>query len=670
MLSDRIESLKGIGAARAALFQKMGIETVADLLYAAPKRYDDFTDSIPVANLKQGSVACVLVRVLNDPSVSYFKGKSLVCATCADETGKIRLKWFNQPFRRNALVAGQTVCACGRVELKNGASVSNPVLYPSPPGILPVYKRPVKLSAKVYYDTVKSALEELDEVTDPLPEKIRHANGLVSLSEAFMGLHMPVNAAQIVSANNRLTFERLFFYLINVEASRDANARAPGISFRTGTAKQAFLSMLPFEPTGAQTRVMDEIASDMRAPCAMNRLIQGDVGSGKTAMAFFAMYVAVNNGYQSVLMAPTEVLARQHYDKLSAFFGDKVCYLGGSVPARERQRILKGLSSGELMYAVGTHALLEEKVCFSRLGLIVTDEQHRFGVAQRARLEDKGNNPDVLVMSATPIPRTLTLLLYGDLNLSLIDEMPAGRLPVKTRFVPAVKRDDLYRYVFAEAEKDNRTYIVCPHIDEADDDFGEGIDEVKNAESVFSELSDAFPDAPMGLLHGRMKTADKNAVLDDFRTGKIRVLVSTTVIEVGVDVPEATVMVIEGADHFGLAQLHQLRGRVGRGTKQSYCFLLSDAAGTSVPQRLNALIQTNDGFDIAEYDLQMRGPGDYFGTRQHGRDTLLFGTDARFIRKVSDIVKALFDSHDETLPGLIETACARCDGVRKTVTMN
>lgn len=667
MLSDGIESLKGIGAARAELMKKMGIVTVSDLLYTAPKRYDDFSAATPVADLVRGRNVCVQVRVLREPTISYFKGRSLVSVSCADATGTVRLKWFNQPFRRNALRAGQTVYACGRCEIKNGASLSNPSLCAAPPGIVPIYRHPLKLSGKVYADTVLAALDSAGDVPDPIPERIRSANGLLPLAEAFRCLHAPRNENEIIAANRRFSFEKLFFYLVNVETGRLTNAASAGISFRTEEAKEEFLSLLPFKPTGAQSRVMDEIASDMRSSHAMNRLVQGDVGSGKTAMAFFAMHVAVRNGYQAVLMAPTEVLARQHYEKLKAFFGAGVCYLGGSVPKREKDRILAGLAEGSLTYAVGTHALIEDNVHFKRLGLIVTDEQHRFGVSQRARLESKGNDPDVLVMSATPIPRTLTLLLYGDLELSLIDEMPAGRLPVKTRFVPAERREDLYHYVFAEAELDNRTYIVCPHID--DDDDGEE-EEVKNAESVYRELCAAYSGAPVGLLHGRMKNAEKNAALDAFRTGAVRVLVSTTVIEVGVDVPEATVMVIEDAERFGLAQLHQLRGRVGRGKKQSYCFLLSDAANGAVPERLNALIRTNDGFDIAEYDLQMRGPGDYFGTRQHGREAFLSGMDARFIKQVSSVVHTLFISGDEAVPALIACAKERSEGPGGTVTMN
>lgn len=667
MLRDGIESLKGIGAARAELLKKMGIITVADLLYTAPKRYDDFSVATPIANLVRGQNVCVQVRVLREPTVSYFKGRSLVSASCADATGTVRLKWFNQPFRKNALHAGQTVYACGRCELKNGPSLSNPSTCAAPPGIVPVYKRPQKLSGKVYYDAVLAALNDLGEIPDPIPENVRRQNGILPLNEAFRCMHTPENGEQIVSADLRFAFERLFFYLINVEAGRRENVRTSGISFETEQARKEFLALLPFEPTGAQLRVMDEIAADMRSSHTMNRLIQGDVGSGKTAMAFFAMHVAVRNGRQAVLMAPTEVLARQHYEKLKIFFGDRVCYLGGSVPKREKDKIREGLLDGRYSYIVGTHALLEENVRFRSLGLIVTDEQHRFGVSQRARLESKGNDPDVLVMSATPIPRTLTLLLYGDLELSLIDEMPAGRLPVKTRYVPAAKRDDLYRYVFAEAEKDNRTYVVCPHIDEEDDSEE---DEVKNAESVYRELSATFPDAPLGLLHGRMKNAEKNAVLDAFRTGEVRVLVSTTVIEVGVDVPEATVMVIEDADRFGLAQLHQLRGRVGRGKKQSYCFLLTDAANGVVPERLNALIRTNDGFDIAEYDLQLRGPGDYFGTRQHGRESFLSGMDSRFIKQVSAAVRVLFERSDPALPVLTAYAKELADNSGATVTMN
>ena len=427
---------------------------------------------------------------------------------------------------------------------------------------------------------------------------------------------------------------------------------------------EAYLTSLPFAPTAAQRRVMGEIARDMASPSPMNRLLQGDVGSGKTAVALYALRIACANGYQGAFMAPTEILARQHYAALCEQFGDAACLLHGAMGKRQREQALLRIRSGEARVVVGTHALLQEDVRFARLGLVVTDEQHRFGVAQRAAIAGKGARPDVLVMSATPIPRTLSLLLCGDLDVSVIDELPAGRKPVKTRLIPAHRREDMYAYLMRQAQLGVQSYVVCPFIDEP-----EAMDGV-SAEGLFAELTEKLPAARVGLLHGRMSGRRKEAVVEAFRAGQIDILVTTTVIEVGVHVENASIMVIEGADRFGLAQLHQLRGRVGRGSEQAYCFLLSESGSEAALNRLSVMVETNDGFQIAERDLAQRGPGDLYGTRQHGASSVLDGCDLALLGQAAQAAQEVMALPDAANDALLAHVRAGFDERAFSIAMN
>ena len=467
--------------------------------------------------------------------------------------------------------AGGRLCRLRPRGRAQGLSLLNPSLSAELPGLLPVYPLSQGLTQRFLRTAVRQALPAAAELYDPFPDRLRAAHDLLPLSEAVTLAHRPASREALLSARRTLAFERLLCYLLAVELHKQERRRFTGIAFECGGVLEAYLTSLPFAPTAAQRRVMGEIARDMASPSPMNRLLQGDVGSGKTAVALYALRIACANGYQGAFMAPTEILARQHYAALCEQFGDAACLLHGAMGKRQREQALLRIRSGEARVVVGTHALLQEDVRFARLGLVVTDEQHRFGVAQRAAIAGKGARPDVLVMSATPIPRTLSLLLCGDLDVSVIDELPAGRKPVKTRLIPAHRREDMYAYLMRQAQLGVQSYVVCPFIDEP-----EAMDGV-SAEGLFTELTEKLPAARVGLLHGRMSGRRKEAIVEAFRAGQIDILVTTTVIEVGVHVENASIMVIEGADRFGLAQLHQLRGAVGRGSEQAYCFLLSES---------------------------------------------------------------------------------------------
>jgi len=482
---------------------------------------------------------------------------------------------------------------------------------------------------------------------------VRTKYHLISLHQAIQALHLPQSRDVLEQANRRFTFDRILKYLLQVEVQKSKCHRSEGIAFKTNGLFHAFCQMLPFEPTEAQCRVMQEIAHDMSSQQTMNRLVQGDVGSGKTAVAAFSLYVAVQNGYQGVMLAPTELLATQHFKTLQAIFGDSVCLLNGGMPARERRETLRFLRDGVFQIAVGTHALFEDDVILPKLGLVVTDEQHRFGVSQRAIIAAKADHPDILVMSATPIPRTLALLMYGDLDISVIDQLPLGRKPIKTSLIPDHKRTAMYNYIREQAKADIRTYIVCPYIDDSDE-VG-----TLSAVSLYQELCSELRDVPIGLLHGKMSAEEKQKTIDAFRSGSTKILVSTTVIEVGVDVPEACIMVIEGAEHFGLAQLHQLRGRVGRGQRQSYCFLLSENCSESVLQRLHILSETTDGFLIAEKDLELRGPGDICGVRQHGVSMLDDLGSPEIVENAREAALKLLTSNDAKHSSFLQSI--KCD---------
>ena len=615
-----LTAIKGVGEARAKALRQLGVNTVGDLLRFLPRDFQDFSEARPVASLKHGEMAAVRVRILEEPKLARFHGMTVVSVPASDGPDRLRLKWYNQPYRKNQVFAGQTKIACGRVDRARGVAMQNPQLLDELPGLIPVYPLCRGLTQRTVRTAMRGALELLESgLQETLPDDILADYGLCPLWEALHAVHFPAARETLLAARRRLAFENMTAYLAVVELQRQNRRRMNGIAFDVSGVRERFLKKLPFALTGAQQRVLDEIDADMQSPVPMNRLVQGDVGSGKTAVALYALCVAAANGRQGALLAPTEILARQHFETLSTIFGESACLLTGNMKKRERDAALDRIESGAALCVAGTHALLQEDVRFHRLGLVVTDEKHRFGVAQRAALEKKGVRPDVLVMSATPIPRTLAMLLYGDLDVSVLDELPPGRKPVKTSCIPESRRRDMYDYVARQAAQGLQTYVVCPFIEPSDTVDG------PSATALYQELREAYPAVSFGLLHGRMGQQEKEHAIARFRSGETHVLVTTTVIEVGVHVDKAAVMIIEGAERFGLAQLHQLRGRVGRGSEQAYCFLLAESGGDAALARLCALTESNDGFWIAERDLAQRGPGDFLGTRQHGEgDAALF----------------------------------------------
>lgn len=663
-----ITSLRGIGAARAEAFAKLGVKTVGDLLYLLPRSFQDFSKERLAADLVHGELAAVRVRIVSEPKLARFRGHSVVTARATDGVSNVLLKWYGQPYRRSQVCAGQTVIAAGRIDRARGLTMQNPQLLDALPGLVPVYPLCRGLTQRIVRDAMRQALEaERGKIDETLPEQIRIRYDLAPLDEALRNVHFPLDQQSIAAARRRLEFENALSYLVVAEMQRLDRKRSVGVAFVTDGVRERYMAKLPFTLTKAQMRVLDELERDMASPVPMNRLIQGDVGSGKTSVAMYALCVAAANGYQGVLLAPTEILAQQHYDTLHALFGASVCLVTGHMKKTSRDAALSKIADGTALVAVGTHALLSQNVRFARLGLVVTDEQHRFGVTQRAVLEKKGTRPDVLVMSATPIPRTLAILLYGDLDISVLDEVPPGRKPVKTSCIPQRRRRDMYDYVARQAALGFQTYVVCPFIEPSEGAEGPSVTE------LLQELTKDYPQVAFGLLHGRMQEKEKNAAIEAFREGKTRVLVTTTVIEVGVHVEKATTMIIEGADRFGLAQLHQLRGRVGRGSVQSYCFLVPGSSGDMALKRLAALTETNDGFLIAERDLEQRGAGDLFGTRQHGdgdAEQLSMAGNVALLQEAKTAAEDIMTVPNAENNAFLDKALRRYAAVFDSITMN
>ena len=632
MLEQELATIKGIGDKKAQLLNKMGLFTVRDLLFRLPRDYQDFSEVTPCAALEEGE-RCVRVRFISEARVAFVRrGLAMVNAQAHDETGSVKLVWYNQTYRKKQIVPGQTALIFGKGTKRNGRfTFENPdieiIEEDAPPssqirGIQPIYGLTAGIGQKTMRKIVQSALNAcFGHIKETLPLILREAYGLCEINFALQQVHFPDNRMNLEQARRRLWMEDLFFFLLAVAWMEKRRKQEKGIAFETECCEQAFLALLPFAPTEGQRQAMQDIERDMAGERPMNRLIQGDVGSGKTILAFYAMSIAAKNGCQSVLLAPTEILARQHAKAAHDTFGETAgieCFVGG-MSKRERAAICQRIASGESRMIIATHAVLQDDVVFANLGLVVTDEQHRFGVRQRAALT-REQAVDVLIMSATPIPRTLTLILYGDLDVSIIKGRPPGRKPISTHFVSHRKRDDLYRYILAEAEKGHQAYIVAPLVEESD------VIDVQSAQALHEELSKGILQSiPVALLHGRMDTKEKECAIQAFRDGEVKVMVATTVIEVGVDVPQATIMVIEGAERFGLAQLHQLRGRVGRGSDQSYCFLLSNSDGENALERIQTLCKSQDGFVIAQKDLELRGPGEFLGTRQSGMGEFKMG---------------------------------------------
>ena len=611
-----LADVKGIGPKRIELLRQLGIESLSDLATYYPSGYLDYSACTPVDELEDGAFASVQVTLTSAPSWYARKGLTIVTVYGRDPAGKrVALRYFNQPYRAKGLEAGQTYIASGRVHLgeKGAPALLNPMLARELRGIVPVYDTVKGLTQTNLRDGIRAALEGA-VMEETLPAALRKKRDLPQRQEALWELHFPTDRDRLAAARRRRAYEDALYYFLAAQELKEERKRKNGVAFSSREALPEYLKKLPFEPTEAQRRGLAEVARDMASAVPMNRMIEGDVGSGKTSIALFALFAAARDGRQGVLMAPTEILARQHYEALKALFGDECGLLLGSETPREKREALQKIESGAWKAVTGTHALFSPHVRFHDLGVVVCDEQHRFGVEQRSAMEQKGKRPDVLVMSATPIPRTLALILYGDLDLSVIDQLPAGRKPIKTHLVGPSKRKDMYRYLAARAKAGEQSYVVCPLIEKTEGLEGLSVDE------VYEEVRALVGDVPLQKLHGRMSEAEKQAVMARFHAGEAPILISTTVIEVGVHVPRAAHMVIEGAERFGLSAMHQLRGRVGRGAQQAHCYLVVYEQKKNAMERLQAMLDTNDGFKIAERDLQLRGAGDLMGIRQAGEE--------------------------------------------------
>ena len=622
-LSDSVTVLRGIGSARAEKLAALGITTVYDLLRHFPRSYEDRTQLLPICEMTIGEPACFRAMVVTNPRTAHIrKGLDLTKLTVADDTARLRVVFFNQKFTAERLQYGAEYRFYGTIEGDDtGYQISNPTVEPESAAgtltgrIVPVYPLTAGLSGRALAQMIGEALDGcLPLLPELLPASVRREYGLIGVREAYRAIHAPSSFDELSAARRYLAFEEFFVFSAGLSVLRARRTGAAGLPF-SGCDLADFYAALPFSLTGAQRRAISDIVRDLQSNKPMNRLVQGDVGSGKTMIAAAAVCCAAKSGYQAALMAPTEILAEQHAATLAPLLrklGIETVLLTGSLGAPAKRNARAALQDGRAQLAVGTQALLSESTQFQALGLVIADEQHRFGVAQRAALSDKGARPHLLVMSATPIPRTLALMLYGDLDLSLVDELPPGRQTVDTFLVSESYRARLDAFIRKQAEEGHQVFVVCPAVEESEDES------LKSAEGWSRELAARLPELRIALLHGQMKGAEKDRVMRAFAAHEADVLVTTTVIEVGVDVPNATLMIVENAERFGLSQLHQLRGRVGRGPAKSYCVLVSDTKNDQTRQRLTALCKTNDGFRIAEEDLALRGPGDFFGTQQHG----------------------------------------------------
>ena len=620
-----VRYLKGVGPKTAERFEKLGILTLSDLLCHYPRRYLDFSKPYSIAEAPADTECVVKAEVFAKPGGRILPGgRRMERITAGDDVSSLEITWFNNPYAAQKLELGQEYYFQGivtggmlRRQMVNPQVRTDAQVKSSP--FEAVYPQTEGLTSSAIAKCVRQLLPHAELLPDPLPSEMLKKYRLLSKADAVRAIHCPATEEEAFAARRRLIYEELLVLQLGIGRMKNHGAASTGAPMKKADASP-FWESLSFSPTGAQRRAVEEILPDMSGETSMNRLLQGDVGSGKTLVAAAAIWACIRAGYQAALLAPTEILASQHAENLNRLlspFGMRVALLTGGMKAAARRTTLAAIRDDEADLIVGTHAILSEGVEFARLGLAVVDEQHRFGVRQRGLLAEKAANPHLLVMSATPIPRTLGLLMYGDLDISILDELPPGRKPVKTRCITGKKRADLYGFLDREIDSGRQVYIVCPAIEDAG---GSGLNAVK---SYYEDIAKAYlPDRRVGLMHGKLKPKEKAEVMDDFKSGRLDALVSTTVIEVGVDVPNATVMVIENAERYGLSALHQLRGRVGRGAAESWCFLVSDNASESVQKRLKFLCSTSDGFAVAQYDLETRGPGDFFGSRQHGLPTL------------------------------------------------
>ena len=620
-----VRYLKGVGPKTAERFEKLGIVTLADLLCHYPRRYLDFSKPYTIATAPLDTECVVKAEVFAKPGGRVLPGgRRMERITAGDDVSSLEITWFNNPYAAQKLELGREYYFQGIVTggMLRRQMVNPQVRTDAQVESIPfeaVYPQTEGLSSGVIAKCVRQLLPHAELLPDPLPPEMLQKYRLLSKAEAVRAIHCPASEEEAFAARRRLIYEELLILQLGIGRMKNRGAARTGAPMQK-MSPEPFWALLPFSPTGAQRRAVEEILTDMAGETSMNRLLQGDVGSGKTLVAAAAIWACIRSGYQAALLAPTEILASQHAENLNRLlspFGMRVALLTGGMKAAARRATLTAIRDDEADLIVGTHAILSEGVEFARLGLAVVDEQHRFGVRQRGMLAEKAENPHLLVMSATPIPRTLGLLIYGDLDISILDELPPGRKPVKTRCITGKKRGALYGFLDREIDAGRQVYLVCPAIEETPDG---GLNAVK---SYYEDIAKALlPERRVGLMHGKLKSKEKAAVMEDFKAGRLDALVSTTVIEVGVDVPNATVMVIENAERYGLSALHQLRGRVGRGAAESWCFLVSDNTSENVQKRLKFLCSTADGFAVAQYDLETRGPGDFFGSRQHGLPTL------------------------------------------------
>lgn len=656
---DTITKIKGIGEKTAALFHKLEIQTVDDLVHNYPRAYDIFEAPVCIAAVEEAKTTAVKGVVMRNPEVKQVKNLQVVTVQIKDETGVLPLTWFNMPFLRNTLKAGYQFIFRGSVIRKMGRLVmQQPEMYSLGAyeelvgSMQPIYGLTKGLTNKMVVKAVAQYLEQRPVEKDYMPLAVRQKNQLAEYNFAIQHIHFPKDRQELLDARKRLVFDEFFFFLLTVRQLKDdrTGISNPFIITERSEVEQ-LKDNLPYQLTKAQEQVLDEIMADLTGNRLMNRLVQGDVGSGKTIVAVLALLQVALNGYQGALMAPTEVLARQHYESVTELFAQNgitktAVLITGSMTAKEKRLAYEKVASHEADLIIGTHALIQEKVVYDNLALVITDEQHRFGVKQREALGTKGvNPPHVLVMSATPIPRTLAVILYGDLDISVIDELPANRLPIKNCVIPERDRKKAYHFLEKEVFAGRQVYVICPMVEES---------EMLEAENVTDYTKELRKNLTAGIvidyLHGKMKGKEKNQKMEDFAAGKIQILVSTTVIEVGVNVPNATVMMVENSERFGLAQLHQLRGRVGRGSHQSYCIFVTGSDTKETKTRLDILVKSNDGFYIASEDLKLRGPGDILGLRQSGLMEFRLGdifTDAAILKAAQTEAGQILDADPE-----------------------
>lgn len=650
---SRISELKGIGEKTEKLFQKLNIFTIGDLLRYYPRSYEIYEAPVLIGDVKEGEVVTISGNIYGKVQVATMRNLQVTTAYVKDLSGSIKVVWFRMPFLRNTLKSGSVITLRGRIVNKKGnLQMEHPeIFYPSASydakqnTMQPVYPLTAGLTNQAIIKAMKQAVEYLDLKQEFLPAPVRMEHHLAEYNYAVRQIHFPENKEAFYLARERLVFEEFLVFILALRQMKETNERQKNtFTFSETKEIDQFIQSLPYELTNAQKKVWSEIQTDMTGEHVMSRLIQGDVGSGKTIIALLGLLLVSLNGYQGALMAPTEVLAKQHFDSICEMLKAhnvpvKTELLTGSMTAKEKREAYARIESGEVQIIIGTHALIQENVHYHSLALVVTDEQHRFGVKQREKLAEKGMTPHILVMSATPIPRTLAIIIYGDLDISVIDELPANRLPIKNCVVDTSYRKTAYSFIKRQVAEGRQCYVICPMVEESETLEAENV--LDYARTLQEELGDSIK---VSHLHGKMKQKEKDAIMEAFGQNKIQVLVSTTVIEVGINVPNATVMMVENAERFGLAQLHQLRGRVGRGKHQSYCIFMSTSKTKETKERLDILNKTNDGFKIASEDLKLRGPGDLFGIRQSGILDFKLGDvfqDAKLLQKASEAAVSL-----------------------------